>query len=667
MTDHSSTPQYIVKAIPRWVGAIIIGIGTLALIGWVGQIRALVALQAEFATMKFNTALLFVMCGATLIVGSRRPRWYRIGGGAIFLLALLTLLQYPLNINIGIDEWLLQDVFRRSAGLPYPGRMSPATAVNFMVFGLGVFCLVNAQRYAHLCAGAIAFMSLLAMASYLYNVADLYAVFLFSTMALHTAISFLLLAIGLFFAADRSPLVDLFISDTSGGYTMRHLLPMAVLALVLIGFTWNLGNRFDIYGPAFSAALTIVSNICVVMVIIAWTARDLRLLETDLRESEERFRTMLEQAAQGVILVDGNGRMVHVNPYIEDTFQRSRQTLLGMNIERLLPADKRHIHERLRDDYLQQPTPREMGKNRELEAQRKDGTVFPVEVSLSPVEIAGVPYVVAFVADITQRKMLDEQRRYVHELEVELEKERELQSLKNRFVATVSHEFRTPLTIIHSSVQMVQRYFERLSEDDVQQRLARASEQILYMEQLLTEVLEASKADTGTMGIAYQPEPIDMPTFMHNFIESVRFTDEGDHLLEMSVDAGTLIADPQLLTPMLSNIISNAFKYSPDHSTVTIRASKDGGNWYFTVQDEGIGIPEADLEQLFTPFHRAENVKNITGTGLGLSIVNSYVHQHGGQINIHSVEGEGTTVSILIPSGDEEADGDAAAAADTPD
>jgi signal transduction histidine kinase len=283
-----------------------------------------------------------------------------------------------------------------------------------------------------------------------------------------------------------------------------------------------------------------------------------------------------------------------------------------------------------------------------LHARRSDDTIFPVEISLTPISIDGNPYVAAFVADITQRNELAEQRRHVHELEIELEKERELQALKSRFVATVSHEFRTPLTVMSLLIETIQQYFEQLSKVKIFEKLTNAIEQIHYMEQMLHEVLDINKAESGV--VEFMPQHIDIPTFIQNIVNNENLADTGKHNIDVTFENGTLVADPQLLTHVLSNLMSNALKYSPDNSTVTITATQANSNWHFTVQDTGIGIPESDMNRLFIPFHRATNAQNYSGTGLGLSIVKNYIEQHRGSIDITSVEGKGTTVEVVIPN-----------------
>lgn len=375
---------------------------------------------------------------------------------------------------------------------------------------------------------------------------------------------------------------------------------------------------------------------------------DLRREKEALRESEANFRTMLDKASQGILLVDAAGTIIMVNRYIEDTFGTMRDTLLGTGIDDLLPEGLRAAHAAMRQEYLAAPVERPMGANRELTALTVDGRLFPVEVSLTPVYLAGELHIMAFLADISERKQLEQQRLYSAQLEIELKKERELMQIKEHFVSLMSHEFRTPLTVIQSSVGFVTSYYDRLPRERVLDKLGTIAPQIHRMVELMEDALRFSRSRSGKTELQYVT--IDVPSFTERLVETMRLVDADAHTIRLQSDEGSLCADARLLDHILANLISNALKYSPASTTVSVVALVEGDDWVFKIADEGIGIPDEDIPHLFDPFHRASNVGEMPGTGLGLSIVKDYVELHCGSIAVESNIGHGSVFIVRIPA-----------------
>lgn len=283
---------------------------------------------------------------------------------------------------------------------------------------------------------------------------------------------------------------------------------------------------------------------------------------------------------------------------------------------------------------------------------RKDGTTFPVLVNATAVkdEQGNVLYRVVNVQDITEFKRLEAEAVKAQMLRAELEKEKEMRALKDRFVSMVSHEFRTPLAVIQTSSDMLTRYFDRLEPARRLQLLQQIKDQTTHIARMIDDTLAISRVQSGN--VSFNPESLDLRHFCHNIIEQMRFIDGGSHIFSIDY-TGILrpaMVDSTLLRHVFHNVLSNAVKYSPFGTKVEMRVSLDTETICFQVSDSGIGIPEDDLSRLFEPFHRAPNVGNIQGTGLGLSIAKEYVEAHGGTLEIHSKINEGTTVIIRIPA-----------------
>ncbi|HEY9653465.1 MAG TPA: hybrid sensor histidine kinase/response regulator [Coleofasciculaceae cyanobacterium] len=234
------------------------------------------------------------------------------------------------------------------------------------------------------------------------------------------------------------------------------------------------------------------------------------------------------------------------------------------------------------------------------------------------------------------------------ELRLALENEKELNKLRSDFMALISHEFRTPLTTISSSNQMLRRYSEKLSAEKKQVHHDRIESAVEQMTQLLEEVLLIGRAEAGMLKL--ELTHIDVVGVCHQIVETLQFSTT-QHQLIFSTTSQEFYAelDPKILGHILTNLLSNAIKYSPDGGTIQFDLITTGKSVVLRVQDRGIGIPAKDLPQLFESFARASNVGSIQGTGLGLTMVKKSVDLQGGKITVESKEGVGTTFTVMLP------------------
>lgn len=235
------------------------------------------------------------------------------------------------------------------------------------------------------------------------------------------------------------------------------------------------------------------------------------------------------------------------------------------------------------------------------------------------------------------------------ELRLALEKEKELNELKSRFISITSHEFRTPLTTILGSAELLEHYSHKWSQEKKLVHFKRIHSNVQHLVQLLNDVLIIGQAEAGKL--EFNPEPLDVVQFCCSLVEELQLSGGSEHTIAFSCQLPDLkgCLDEKLLRHILSNLLSNAIKYSPTGSTVKFKLVGQNGQAIFQIQDEGIGIPEEDQQHLFESFHRAKNVVNIPGTGLGLTIVKRSVDLHGGKISVKSEVGVGTTFTVTIP------------------
>jgi PAS domain S-box-containing protein len=276
---------------------------------------------------------------------------------------------------------------------------------------------------------------------------------------------------------------------------------------------------------------------------------------------------------------------------------------------------------------------------------RKDGSEFWNEFSIVPVadKTGWYTHWIAVQRDTTARKRLDEIR-------LALEREKELNTLKTRFFAMASHEFRTPLSTALAAAQVLENSQDEWENTEKRLRnLYRIQDSVRNMVQLLDDILTINRAEAGNL--IFNPKPLDLAEYCRHFVEEMRFNSGSQHPLIFRCDGSTtsVCLDEKLLRSILSNLLSNAIKYSPQGGVVSLTLIYQSDAVLLQVKDQGIGIPATDQARLFEPFYRGKNIKSIPGTGLGLVVVKKCVDLHQGAIQIDSTVGEGTTCLITLP------------------
>ncbi|RYY53944.1 MAG: PAS domain S-box protein [Chitinophagaceae bacterium] len=407
----------------------------------------------------------------------------------------------------------------------------------------------------------------------------------------------------------------------------------------------------------------------------------------------DHIASLFENATEGFVITDHNGNIFLVNPSTCRMFGYSATEMVGQKIEMLLPSRVRHGHIELRDKFYKDPGNRVMGHGRDLHGQRKDGTVFPVEVSLSTYLHQGERYVIAFVIDITVRKTIEqhmesqrselasltaqmrmlntelekkvEERTLIlqealarleqsqEELSKALDKEKELNEIKSRFVSMASHEFRTPLSTVLSSASLLKNYTRPDEEEKSSRHIDKIKGSVKHLNDLLEDFLSLGKLEERK--VAVNPADFNIRHLVNEVVAELQPLARTGQLIRYMHDGSeSFESDPRIVRNILINLLSNAIKFSDEEKEIGIttnRAMVNGEAFLtLTVQDHGIGIPADDQRNLFSSFFRGRNVENIQGTGLGLHIVKRYVSLLHGTIALESQEGRGTTISIELPT-----------------
>lgn len=370
--------------------------------------------------------------------------------------------------------------------------------------------------------------------------------------------------------------------------------------------------------------------------------------EDDLRRTAAELRAFIESASEGMLIVNEAGIITLVNRQLERIFDYNRDALIGQPVEILLTPDCHAIHKQHRKNYLADPSIRPMGKGMELEGLRRDGTTFPVAISLSYIHSDKGIQVMALVSDISERKRLQAEALEVKQMQIQLAQEKALREYKDRFLSMFSHEFRTPLSVIRSSNDLLHKYMDRYSRDELHKKFKEIDEMVQKLDTMITDILLLSKAEMNR--IRFDPQPTNIENFCRQIITTLqRLTTSHQIVFSSTIHTAEVKIDHYLMDHVLTNLLHNAIKYSPGRREVRFELACDMQQIIFRISDEGIGIPEADLKHIFEPFHRASNTLDIQGTGIGLAVVKEFVTMHQGTILCESTLGAGTTFTINLP------------------
>jgi two-component system, LuxR family, sensor kinase FixL len=423
----------------------------------------------------------------------------------------------------------------------------------------------------------------------------------------------------------------------------------------------------------------------------------LKKAEIALKESEHRMNSIISTAVDGIITISARGLIEMVNPSALKMFRyESVEELLGKNINVLMPEPDKSRHDGYIENYQRTGHKKIIGIGREVTGLRKDGTIFPFTLSVSEMNIEGKIVYNGFVHDITERKLAEEQlKKYAAENEKNLEeitklnldlekrvnerttdlaevirkleitneslkraqiniskalqKEKELNELKSRFVTMASHEFRTPLSTILSSASLISKYTITEDQDKRDKHIDRIKSAVSNLTGILNDFLSLSQLEEGKVQI--KPVEFNLSVFCEEVIDEMRGLAKKEQRIKYE-GHGTkenIFLDKHLMKNILINLISNAIKYSPEGKAIFLKTELSEKELSLQVQDQGIGIPKEEQEHLFSRFFRANNAGNVQGTGLGLNIVRKYVELLNGSITFNSEINKGSVFYVKIP------------------
>ena len=374
--------------------------------------------------------------------------------------------------------------------------------------------------------------------------------------------------------------------------------------------------------------------------------RTARLL-AQAEAAEARFRALVESAPDAIVAVDQPGTIALVNSQAEKLFGYAREELLGQPIEILVPERFRQQHVRDRERYTAAPRTRPMGAGLALAARRKDGSEFPVEISLSPLAANGELQIMSIVRDVTDRRRAEDELRRTAERLAQQTAELERSNAElQQFAYVASHDLQEPLRMVASYTQLLARRYGDKLDDDAREFIDFAVDGARRMRALINDLLAYSRV--GTRGAEFAPT--DCNAVVDQVIADLGAAIEDERAGVTRGDLPTVLADAMQLQQLFQNLIANAIKFHGERRPrVAIAAERRGDAWLFSVRDNGIGIDPEYADRIFVIFQRLHSRAEYPGTGIGLAICKKIVERHGGRIWMESAPGQGTTFYFTLP------------------
>lgn len=627
------------------LSAAIFSIASLVMIGWFLDIPTLKSIMPDYISMKFNTALCFMLMSICLLLESLKKQKILTNIISVFVIVLcnITYSQEIFNYDLGIDQLIITDYQAILNKEAFPGRMSPITVFLFSTIATGFILkkytkkhLIIIQYAFHL----VTLMSIIAVVGYLYNAPEFYTLSFLTSMAAHTSFGFLLLSIGASLLLPKLGVAAILTGNNVGNSMARRLFFQICIAIVIFTYIRYLSHKHQVVDIEFGIALLTISFILISLVII-WQATDV-LNKKDKRKrlAEEHFRLVVESAPNALIMSDSSGTITLVNKQAEVMFGYKRKDFVGKKIELLVPGKFTPHHHKNRDSYHADPQAKYFGAGRDLYAVRSSGEEFPVEIGLNPIRSEEGTLVLASIIDITERKKQENIiNQHVRELKL---KNQEME----QFNYIASHDLQEPLRTVSNYIMLLNEDYEEELNDEIKMHLDTMDDAVKRMSLLVRSLL-----DFGRLGRDKKLVRSNCNAIVNTVIQDL------SSLIELS-NANIIIEDklPTLniyeieFRQLLQNLINNAIKFRKENTQATIKIgyTNKGDRYEFYVSDNGIGISERHTKKIFQIFQRLNKSTDYEGHGIGLANCRKIVEMHGGKIWVESVPQEGSTFKFTI-------------------
>jgi hypothetical protein len=399
-------------------------------------------------------------------------------------------------------------------------------------------------------------------------------------------------------------------------------------------------------------------------------------------ENEFVFNVLFEAVSEGVVVVDENQTIVATNFAAEQMFGYAKKELQNQPLKILIPPSYHAAHGGHFNKFYKESSVRKMGQNSELYGINKNGNKFPVEVGLNPFQIKDKTFVMSIIIDITERKAFEDKilelnalleskistrtvelNKTVANLKEEigkrvkaesklrtaLKKEKELNELKTKFLSLVSHEFKTPLSGILNAAVLAGKYTTTEMQDKRDRHLLTIKSKVNYLDGILNDFLSVERLDSGK--VRYIFSNFKLSKVVNEVIYNANMALKSGQYISYpsNIDNINIYQDEKIVDLILTNLLHNAIKYSPENTKIDFKITPNPDGLIFEIKDKGIGIPIADQKHIFERYFRAENALTNQGTGIGLNIIKGHLESLGGSIKFISKLNVGTTFIVKLP------------------
>ncbi len=640
--------------------AITLILGTLAMIGWFMDIRSLASFVPGYIPIAPGAALAFILLGGAWYLYSRAPsRWFTriyvlVSVFSISLIALPNLIQFLTGANGGFEEYFTREVLAIDPATYGAGPMSPIAAASFLLICAAMVLLLFAHgnRAAGLSsslASVVVSVGLVVLLGYLYGTPQLYGEG-YRYVAIPAGVMFVFLGTGLIAAAgpEHFPL-RLLVGPSIRALLMRSFLLVIFVVILIEGIFRGLFSRLGLT-MALRAVLSVLIAMAIASIVISQISRvvggamdraeaERKWAEEALLKSEQHYRSLFENMLDGFayckMLFDDHGRPIDF-AYLEvnSAFERltGLKNVVGKKVTEVIPGIKESYPEVF--EIYGRVALTGMPEKFEIDFKPLEAW-FSISVYSTKRE-----YFVAVFDNITERKRAEE------ELKKRTEELARSNAELEQFVYIASHYLQEPLRTVSNFSQLLAKRYKGELDAKADQFIGFIVDGAKRMQEMIDDLLEYSRVSTRAKPF----EPTNCETVFDQALANVKMAIEESGALVTHDPLPTVMADASQMVQLFQNLLSNAIKFRKEKPRITVSAVQRGNEWFFSVQDNGIGIAPEFMEHIFKMFEREHASAEYPGTGVGLAICKKIVERHGGRIWVESEQGKGSTFYFTIPA-----------------
>lgn len=628
-------------------GLLIIITGIVVMFGWVYHIDILTTVRPGYAAMKFNTAISLILLSNAmllLIPAQDKVKWVyisKIFSALAFFIGAWSFIQFFMNHSYNINTLF----FSHDENHHHDFIMSPHTAFCISGVGLSIF-LAKAKRIylRKICQYVLHVTTLIAFAvlvGYLYGVPELQKLSMMSSMAVHTSIALILLSVSASLINPALGITGIFTGTMIGHMMARRLFFSLLAGILLAGYLRIFSHRYGLVSVEFGISLLTVS-FCVITLILIWIVSSiLNRAHRRLQAAKENLRRVVEAAPYALVMSDKAGMIYEVNSKTKEMFGYKPGELKYKNVAMLVPSYFREEWMKKRTSFLESPAVKHYGFDDEIPALRKDGTVFPIEIVLTPIKTDDGVKILSFVSDITARKANEN---IITKQLIELQsKNQELE----QFNYISSHDLQEPLRTLLNYIQLLEEDYPDLNPE-VLEHLKVMEASVKRMSTVVRSLLDFGRLGRNKKLVLTDCRQIindvlsDLSTIIKQNNATIVINDEEQ--------PPKVYAYESELRQLFQNLINNAIKFRKKDVDpfIEISCKRISGYYEFAVADNGIGIDQKHFEKIFDIFQRLHKESEFAGHGIGLANCKKIAEMHGGKIWVESAPGRGSTFKFTI-------------------